>query len=118
MATTRIRVPGTLVPTGGLFGPVPTCRSGVVTRQREPPRPRSAFAVVDREGVRPPLVDLPQQRHRVVRRHQFDAGAWTHGLQRTEDGGVPDGMRDGAGVQLRVPVAIPLAAGTGVVAAT
>src|SRR5690349_25122176 len=78
--------------------------------QGESPYLGAALAVGHREGSWPALVDLVEQRQRVVGCDQLQASARLDGLQRSEDRRVPDQVWDRAHVQLGIPGAVDVSA--------
>src|SRR5690606_9180768 len=86
---------------GGPGGPGPGGSGGQLPGEPDRPVLRALGEVGHREGTGVPFLDLPQQRDRVVRRDQVEREARRDRAQRTEDGGVPDDVRDGAHVEHR-----------------
>ena len=88
--------------------------TGYLPTRRDAQRPvlRALEQVVDLEGIRIPLLQLGEQRQRVVAGDQVDGCAEPDGVQGAEDRGVTDGVGDEAGVQ-DDPLAVLLTAGAG-----
>lgn len=79
----------------------PESRIGGTPLQPEPPGVRAALEVLHRKGTGFPPLQLSEQRQGVVRCHQDERAPCAHGLERAEDRGVSNCVRNGASVELR-----------------
>ena len=96
--------------------------SGPCTTVRMRPSPSACgrslgLGVRHGEDPGPPHLHLVEQRQGVVGRHQLQSGAGPDGLERAEDRGVPDRVRNRTDVQLWVARAVDLTARAGVATA-
>lgn len=67
--------------------------------KQQVPGVRSALEVLHRQAIGVPTTRLVQQGQGIVRRDEHQRTATAERVQRSEDRAVPDGMRDGAGVE-------------------